>query len=175
MGYTPIVSGRRTLPFSWCPRDKLREVVTLGCYEYPEMGLDGRHTVRPPTRITVAPRSGLDLPPSEDIWVELHDNIGYPIQQLQFVTNGFDWMIPQSLGVYVVVEYSDNPKLVRISGVVVVACFLKCVEDRNNFVYIRIREPVVPRSNLKRNPVSQNTRGLRQKLTYQRPQVIIQT
>jgi len=94
MGYAPIVNGRRTLPFSWCPGDKLGEIVSLRRREHPETIRDGRHTVRLPTRITVTPRSGLDLPPSKDIWVEFDDNIGYPIQQFQFGIDGFDWMIP---------------------------------------------------------------------------------
>jgi len=173
MGYAPIVNGRRTLPFSWRPRDKLREVVTLGRHKYPGTVLDGRRTVGPPTRITVTPRSGLYLPPSEDIWIEFHDDVCYPIQQFQFGINGFNWMVPQSLRVCAVVAYGDDPRLMWISGIVVVACFLIGIEDCNDFVHTRIREPAIPCGDLKWDPVSQNTRVPRQKPTYQRPRVRI--
>lgn len=173
MGYAPIVNGLRTLPSSWRPRDKLREVVTLGHYKYPGTVLDGRRTVRPPTCITVTPRSGLYLPPSENIWVEFHDDIGYPIQQFQFCTNGFNWMVPESLRVCAVVVYSDNPGFMWISGIVVVACFLIGIEDCNDFIHTRIWEPAISCGNLKWNTVSQNTRDPRQKPTYQRPRVRI--
>lgn len=81
VGYAPVVNGRRTWPFPRRSGDQLGEVVILGCDEHPGEIEDEKRTIRPPTRITITPRSSLDLPPNKDIWVKFHDNISYPVQQ----------------------------------------------------------------------------------------------
>jgi len=60
-----------------------------------------------------------------------------------------------------IIMYSDDPRLIYISGTVVVACLLVGVEDSNDFIQVRIREPAVPSSDLLGwNPVSKNIRSL---------------